>query len=227
MQVKLQWNLGHLGILTAVADDLRASNHLPKYGPGSVLGQHWRCYRSIKNDEDDHDKNLQARLTELFTPSTPQEVLDQIPKRAGEFYCPYLRFTQKTLNVLDWLVDGHTEMHHGAHFPLCVWTHNASSRSKERQEARAARAELKRSGSPQKPRHEERKESSENSRSRGAGASVWNTHSEEHPQYGVYVSQSVQAAYASQRRSWEGNSWNRGGWRDIDSADGWCAEPKW
>ena len=99
VQVKLHWDLSHLDILTAVADDLHEDCGLDRYGPGSVPGQPWQCYRSKAHDESVGDKNLQARLTELLTPSTPQEYLDQIPKRSGKFYCPYIRFRQKPLAV--------------------------------------------------------------------------------------------------------------------------------
>ena len=38
---------------------------------------------------------------------------------------------------MEWFVDG--KMHNGSHFPLCTFTQNASHRSKESQEKRAAR----------------------------------------------------------------------------------------
>jgi hypothetical protein len=240
VQVQLHWNLSHLNILAAVADDLdddtikqsqtiwmsdRDNYGLHKYGgsgqDNAVPGQPWHCYRSIRYDEKDHEKNLDARLTELLSLSTTQEELDQIPRRPGKQYCPYLRFRQKPLNVLEWLVDGN--VHNGAHFPLCVFTHNASHRSKESHERRCARhmKSQERNGKPQNSRSR----GAEDSCSRGAGASVWNTHNQEHPPYGAYVAQCVPEAYGSQRRSWEENSWNRGDGRNIHHD--WCAEPKW
>ena len=213
VQVKLHWDLSHLDILTAVADDLHEDCGLDRYGPGSVPGQPWQCYRSQAHDESVGDKNLQARLTELLTPSTPQEYLDQIPKRSGKFYCPYMRFRQKPLAVHEWLVDG-KDLHNGAHFPECVFTHNASARSKDRQEARSARFRAS----------QERNENPQNIRSRGPGASAWNTHNQQHRQLVLnnqlaYVSQCVPAAYVSQGRSWEENSWKRG--------DVWWAGERW
>ena len=213
VQVKLHWDLSHLDILTAVADDLHEDCGLDRYGPGSVPGQPWQCYRSQAHDESVGDKNLQARLTELLTPSTPQEYLDQIPKRSGKFYCPYMRFRQKPLAVQEWLVDG-KDLHNGAHFPECVFTHNASARSKDRQEARSARFRAS----------QERNENPQNIRSRGPGASAWNTHNQQHRQLVLnnqlaYVSQCVPAAYVSQGRSWEENSWKRG--------DVWWAGERW
>ena len=51
-------------------------------------------------------------------------------------YCPYIRFKQKPAEQLEeaWLFDG--EMHNGAHYPLAVFTHNASRRSPARWNAR-------------------------------------------------------------------------------------------
>ena len=147
VQVQLHWNLNHLHILAAVADDFDddyyvSSHGLHKYGgdeedDAHIPGQPWQCYRSIRHVEHDHEKNLRARLTELLSPSTAQEDLDMIPRRPGKRCIPYLRFKQKPLNLMEWFVDG--KMHNGSHFPLCTFTQNASHRSKESQEKRDAR----------------------------------------------------------------------------------------
>ena len=63
----------------------------------------------------------------LLQQSATRETLDAIEKRPGFFYCPYLRTRQKPLDKKGWLVDG--KRHLGAHFPLAVFTKNASSRS--------------------------------------------------------------------------------------------------
>ena len=200
VQVKLHWDLSHLEVLTAVADDLHEDCGLDRYGGGSTPGQPWQCYRSIGEKESVEEKNLRTRLTELLTPSTLPEYLDQIPKRSGKFYCPYIRFRQKPLAVMEWLVDGRV-LHNGAHFPLCVFTHNASARSKSAQEARAARfrASQERDGNPQ------------NIRSRGP-ASVWNTH--------TYNQQHRQPVLKERGDGWQLGAislWKRGdGWRAND-----------
>ena len=64
-----------------------------------------------------------------MTPSTTPEALDAIPKRAGSFYCPYIRFKEKPLNIEEWLIQG--KLHNGAHMPLCAFTNNSRARSEE------------------------------------------------------------------------------------------------
>jgi len=108
---------------------------------------------------------------------------------------------------MEWLVDGRV-LHNGAHFPLCVFTHNASARSKDRQEARAARFRASR----------ERDENPQNIRSRGPGASVWNTHTH-NQQHRQLVLRNQLGAYHNHIVPAAGASWKRG--------DGWRANEKW
>ena len=78
MQVRLQWSLEHLDILTMVFDDddfkkTAVAEHTEglDWDSGSnVPGQPWKCYRSVAYDEVDGDKDLRQRLIELLTPST-------------------------------------------------------------------------------------------------------------------------------------------------------------
>ena len=156
VQVKLQWSLNELDILTMVTDDVGvwatevAENkwNLHWYSGANVPGQPWKCYRSVRYEETDGDKDLRARLTELLTPSTLQEVLDQIPKRDGRIYCPYLLRDGrmfKPVNLEEWFVPqavGDPLVLNGAHLPTCVFTNNARARSKKKQEERAARHHL-------------------------------------------------------------------------------------
>ena len=88
-----------------------------------------------KIKERDVDKKLQARLIDLLTPSTTLEELENIPKRQGSYYCPYLRFKQKPLDIEEWFVG--ENIHNGAHFPLCAFTNNSRARSEEASRARA------------------------------------------------------------------------------------------
>ena len=41
------------------------------------------------------------------------------------------------MDQYEWLVDG--KVHNGAHFPLCIFTHNASARSEEAEMRRQKR----------------------------------------------------------------------------------------
>ena len=110
------------------------SSSLDVYNGQNHPGQHWAAYRTKKNDPE-HEKCLKARLEDLLTPSTAVAELYAMPKREGSWYCPYLRLKQKQLDKNEWLVNG--TIHNGSHFPLCVFTHNASARSAERAKERA------------------------------------------------------------------------------------------
>ena len=147
IKATLNWGLEQLGDLTAVAEQMQDSN-LDVYYGAQHPGQFWTAYRSKGIKESDEDKNLEKRLVDLLTPTTTDIELRGIEKREGSCYCPYLRFKEKRLNKEEWLVDG--VMHNGAHFPLCVFTKNSSSRS----EAGAmARAQRKRDKSQRKSQH--------------------------------------------------------------------------
>ena len=116
---------------------------LDVYEGQNFPGQHWAAYRSKSGNEREDQKDLKARLEDLLRPSSTQAHLDLIPRREGkgESYCPYLRFRQKALDKDEWLVD--TKMHAGAHFPLCVFTKNASSRSDDAMQRRALKSREK------------------------------------------------------------------------------------
>ena len=130
-----------LPVLTAVAADMDAYNasqtddrlKLHEYYGSNHPGKPWRCYRRIKLKEADTDKDLTLHLVELLTPETEQADLDEIPKRKGISYCPYLRFQQKHLDQTEWLVGVNRQLRAGAHFPLCVFTKNSSARSEDEQ----------------------------------------------------------------------------------------------
>ena len=136
IQATLNWSLGKLVDLTAVADQMQDSK-LDVYSGQNHPGQHWSCYRSSAFKEAEADKNLEQRLQALLTPTTTDGELAQIPKRTNSFYCPYLRFKEKRMDKEEWLVDG--ELHNGAHFPLCVFTNNSRSRSEAGSWYRAAK----------------------------------------------------------------------------------------
>ena len=211
-QVRLHWSLDHLADLTTAVEstdlaDITAVAEgigLDIYKGQNAPGQHWRCYRSRAEDEEDTDKDLRARLTELLTPSTEQEYLDSIPKREGYSYCPYIRFAQKKMNKNDWLVDG--EIHNGAHFPLCVFTRGARARSAVAQVRRA-----KRNREFYNARDAQRRSSScshaNNDRSRGQ------------------KSHSIQSDSEYQTDTWAGAQWNVSTWvaHDAPDARNWWA----
>ena len=82
-------------------------------------------------------KNLDDRLRDLLTPSTPQEELDQLQanRAKSRYYRAYLRTNEKRMDIEEWLQnDG--RLHNGAHFPLCVFTKNASARSEAAEQRR-------------------------------------------------------------------------------------------
>ena len=108
---------------------------MDEYGGQNHPGQHWGCYRSKREKENDDEKDLLARLTDLLLPSTTDHELLMIPKRNN--YCPYLRLNQRgEMDCTFWRVnDG---IHNGAHFPLCAFTNNARSRSSDAALHRAA-----------------------------------------------------------------------------------------
>jgi hypothetical protein len=130
--VDIPWGVPEIPILTAVA-----GNHplLDNWEGANVPGQQWHCYRSRCYKEVAKDKNLEARLVDLLTQTTSRDELDSIPKRKGSLYCPYLRLKQKPMDKDEFLVEGF--IHPGAHFPLCVFTKNASARSEPKSKARA------------------------------------------------------------------------------------------
>ena len=136
VEVTLPWSLDDIDELTAVADDLKKSK-LDVYYEQNHPGQHWSAYRRRieKKNEPEGERDLKGRLEDLLRPSTEVADLYALPKREDSYYCPYLRLKQKQLNKNEWLVNG--TLHNGAHFPLCVWTHNASARSAERAQERA------------------------------------------------------------------------------------------
>ena len=83
---------------------------------------------------------MSDRLKDLLTPSTPQEELEQLQANRDWWrgYRAYLRTNEKRMDIEEWLQnDGRT--HNGAHFPLCVFTKNASARSASADKRRSER----------------------------------------------------------------------------------------
>ena len=108
---------------------------LDEYTDQTTPGKFWTEYKSTSNDGGDimpvaaDAAGLQDKLNDLLHPSTTKKFLRSQKKGNGSHYCPHLRLKEKRLDSRDWLVDG--QMHLGAHFPLCVFTRNASARSCE------------------------------------------------------------------------------------------------
>ena len=146
----MPWMLKDVQTLTAVKGDCPG---LHTYRCNNPPGQPWHSYRSADNKKHKSEyKDLHQRLVELLTVTTTDDELARIPKRSGTAYCPYLRLRQKQLDRDQWLVNGN--VHNGAHFPLCIWTKNASARSKDRaieraQDRRAVKGRGKGSGKGQ------------------------------------------------------------------------------
>ena len=150
VEIRMPWMLQHVDILAATEGECE---HLDTYRCNNPPGQAWHSYRSAENNKHKPElKDLRQRLVDLLTLTTTEEALARIPKRDGAAYCPYLRLRQKQLNKDYWLVNGN--VHNGAHFPLCIWTKNASARSKDRaiegaQDRRAVKGRGKGSGKGQ------------------------------------------------------------------------------
>jgi hypothetical protein len=131
VQVSLHWGLNQMDILTAVADDMQEqhadedSQTLDMYCGTNYPGHHWAAYRSRALKEPSDHKNLNERLEDLLRPSTTEKQLRSVTKETR--YCPYLRIRQKQMDMSKWLVEN--EVSDGDHFPLCVFTNNARSRS--------------------------------------------------------------------------------------------------
>jgi hypothetical protein len=123
-------------LTSAVAGEF-AEMKLDEYKSGSHPGQHWSAYKSMP------EKPIGAKLRDLLQPEQEeQELAATLQRRPGSVYCPYIRFKQKPLEKDFWLVGG--ELHNGAHFPLVVFTNNASSRSEEKQVERSEKYRAKR-----------------------------------------------------------------------------------
>ena len=131
-EVVTPWSLRDVAYLCDVEGD---DDYLDVYPGNNPPGQPWTCYRGKRFDETPQEKNLGDRLTELLTLTTTRRELESIRPREGVGYCQYLRLKQKAMDREEWLVDG--SVHNGAHFPLCVFTKNASARSATRAKARS------------------------------------------------------------------------------------------
>ena len=134
VEVRLDYSLLQLDILTtAVAGHM--ADHLHEYAGQNTPGQPWTAYQPKKKD-------LRCKLTDLLLPSTTAAELNQIPKRAGTTYRPYLRVKQKQVDRNEWLVAG--SVHNGAHFPLMIFTQNSSHRSEVAEQERREKSAKKR-----------------------------------------------------------------------------------
>ena len=80
----------------------RQDNHsLDSHSGNNVPGQHWACYKSIKNEKTTNLIPLREKLSDLLAPSTTQDRLDQITaqqkRKAPDNMLPaYLRLKQKS-----------------------------------------------------------------------------------------------------------------------------------
>ena len=129
--IQRPWDVDHIPVLARAAGD---EEGLDIYEGANCPGQHWSCYR-FKTNQKKEESDPKARLHDLLDRSTDEEELSRMP-RGEKHFCPFLRLKQKNMEQKEWLVDG-TEMHNGAHFPLCMFTQNARARSTEKAMERA------------------------------------------------------------------------------------------
>ena len=134
VKIKQPWSFDKIDALSSVEGN---PMKLDVYQGENTPGKDWHSYRSPALDGKKEEKNLRQRLHDLLELSTTAQELDRL-ERQRRLYCPYLRLKHKTLDQQEWLVEGR-HIHKGAHFPLCVWTHNASGRSFEASERRSGR----------------------------------------------------------------------------------------
>ena len=150
-KVTLQWGPDSIDPITgaavpaqsAVADDNAGTafrRELHRYERGNAPGQHWTCYCQGKAQTSlpGSGANFERSLHDLLDPATTQDVLDRIEKQVGMTGCGYLEVKQKVLDPNEWLVEG--TPHNGAHFPLCISTHNTGHRSEVAHAKRSAKA---------------------------------------------------------------------------------------
>ena len=138
VEVRLPWDFSDVDFLTAVrgtpqsrSDDKR----LDEYEGTNCPGQPWSCYRRTAHRETDSMKNLSQHLKDLLEPETAVAELRSASDNRSNVYCPFLRLNQKALDKSEWLSKT-GQVHHGAHFPLCVFTKNAGHRSEEADQRR-------------------------------------------------------------------------------------------
>jgi hypothetical protein len=147
MQSKVWWDHNMIPYLRAEVDDyskieacIPAEKRLDLYLDDYHPGQHWGAYRSRGKKLDPKWPaldGLEQRLEDLLTPSTTQDKLDRMRNMATNIYCPYLRTKPTKMDLRYWCPLGKVNM--GAHFPLCVFTDNARSRTQEAATARSQR----------------------------------------------------------------------------------------
>jgi hypothetical protein len=133
--------VGDLKWMTNAIED----SMLDRYEGTNHPGQPWSAYRWKSFKEAKDEKNLQQQLEELLQPTSNMRDLDNMPKRPGSNYRPYLRLKSKTMDKREWLGSMEAgsvgQIHNGAHFPLCVFTDNGRARSKEKTMERAQKRE--------------------------------------------------------------------------------------
>ena len=141
-EICMPWGVAQIDTLVAVVgtpEHAYLQEQLDVYEGSHCPGQHWSCYHSKKYQEKPEDKNLRDRLRDLLTPSSLI-----LPPHIPGHPCPFLRLTQKKLDKDEWVVqfehaetgEKNSNLHNGAHFPLCVFTKNARARSEVAQQKR-------------------------------------------------------------------------------------------
>ena len=112
--------------LWSLVDDGKLEEHADQNTPGQL----WTEYKSTSNDTGEliaelgDAAGLLGKLQDLLQQSESFQEVEDIYQR--EFTTPLLKLKEKRLK--SWHAEDITN---GAHFPLCVYTHNRRARSSE------------------------------------------------------------------------------------------------
>ena len=121
----MPWNLEHIDILSAVADEQQvllegSKKQLAVWGVKDTPGKHWASYRKTKR-QTNNQNDLRLMLEEFLSmPAGHAAIYDRPWRRCNNTdLCPYLRWRAEEVPESEW------------HMTQIGWTKNAGHRSLE------------------------------------------------------------------------------------------------